>query len=94
EALYHSGRCGLPRLLATLTHKPAAILGLPAGTLAPGAKGDVVVFDPDEAWTVDAETIQSKSANCPWHGRTLRGRVKATFVEGRLVWDGQRILAD
>ena len=53
-----------------------------------------MVFDPDEAWTVDAEAFQSKAANCPWHGRTLRGKVKATFVAGHQVWDGERILVD
>jgi dihydroorotase len=94
EVLVHAGRCDLPFLLSRLTHKPAEILRLPKGTLAEGADADVVIFDPNEPWTVDPERFQSKSANCPWKGRTLRGRVKATFVAGRQVWDGERILVN
>lgn len=94
EVLVHSGRCDLSFLISRLTHKPAEIVGLAKGTLSPGADGDVVVFDPNEAWVVDAEAFQSKSANCPWHGETLRGKVKATFVAGELIWDGERILRD
>ena len=94
EVLVHSGRCDLSFFLARLTHKPAEILGLPKGTLSEGADADVMIFDPNEAWKVDAEAFQSKAANCPWHGHTLRGKVKATFVAGRQVWDGERILVD
>lgn len=92
EVLYHPGRCDLPFLLARLTHKPAEVLGLPKGTLSEGADADVVVFDPNEAWTVDPGKFQSKATNCPWNGRTLRGRVKATFVAGHRVWNGAEIV--
>jgi dihydroorotase len=94
EVLVHSGRCDLSFLISRLTHKAAEIVGLDKGTLSIGADADVVVFDPEEAWEVDANAFQSKSANCPWHGSTLRGRVKATFVAGEQIWDGEHILRD
>jgi dihydroorotase len=93
EVLYHSGACDLPFLLARLTNKAAAITRLKKGTLTPGADADITLFDPDEAWTVDATKLQSKSANCPWHGQTLRGKVHRTLVAGKTVWDGSQILS-
>lgn len=93
EVLVHSGRCALPFLIARMTHKPAAILGLPAGTLSPGAAADITVFDPDQPYRVDPSAFFGKSTNCPWNGLSLRGRILRTVVGGRTVWDGRQILA-
>jgi dihydroorotase len=86
ETLYHSKELSLKDVVALMTHKGAEICDLPAGTLSAGASGDVCIFDPDQKWTVDAEAFKSKSRNCPWNGRTLRGQVKATFVGGKEVF--------
>lgn len=94
NTLYHaSGRLSLSELIALMTHKPAAICKLDAGTLNQGAAADICLFDPDEEWTVDATTFYSKSCNSPWHGKTLRGVVKATYIAGKLVFDGTSIVA-
>ena len=50
--------------------------------IAVGAPANLVLVDPDAAWTVDAATSQSRSRNNPWHGRSLRGQVIATFRRG------------
>jgi len=92
ETLYHSERLSLSEVLALMTYKGAELCKLDAGTLSVGAPADICLFDPDEAWTVDPEQFFSKSKNCPWNGRSLRGKVKATFVAGRQVYDGQKIL--
>ena len=86
EVLVRKNRFTLPKVIDLLTRRPAQILGLPAGTLAPGAAADICLFDPDEAWTYDAAAGQSKSSNSPWSGQTLRGRVKTTVVDGRVVF--------
>ena len=86
ETLYHSKELSLKEVIALMTHKGAEICDLPAGTLSVGASGDVCIFDPDQKWTVDAEAFKSKSRNCPWNGRMLRGQVKATFVGGKEVF--------
>ncbi|MFU8848296.1 MAG: dihydroorotase [Opitutales bacterium] len=90
--LYHSGRLSLSELIALMTHKGAELCQLDAGTLSPGADADICLFDPDEAWTVDAGQFFSKSRNCPWHGKTLKGKVKATYVAGTKVYDGTAII--
>ena len=86
ETLYHSKKLSLKEIIALMTHKGAEICDLPAGTLSLGAPGDVCIFDPDLKWKVNAEAFKSKSRNCPWNGRTLRGKVKATFVGGKEVF--------
>lgn len=93
ETLYHSGRCSLSEVLALMTHKGAELCKLNAGTLSTGAPADICILDPDEAWTVDPEQFFSRSRNCPWNGRTLRGRVKGTYLAGRRVFDGNEITA-
>ena len=90
--LYHGARMPLPEVIALMTHKAAEICKLEAGTLSAGAKADLCLFDPDEAWTVDAGAFQSKARNCPWHGRRLKGRIKATYIGGRLIYNGTSIL--
>jgi dihydroorotase len=93
ETLYHSGRCSLPHVIALMTHKGAELCKLNAGTLSAGAPADICILAPDEAWTVDPEQFFSRSRNCPWNGRSLRGRVKGTYVGGRPVFDGNDITA-
>ena len=89
--LYHSKRLSLSKVIALMTHKGAELCKLNAGTLSVGAPADICLFDPDETWTVDAEQFFSKSKNCPWHGAQLKGKVKATFVAGKQVFDGESI---
>ena len=93
DVLLRRGKFVLPEVIALLTHKPAGVLKLPAGSLAEGAVADVTIFDPDESWRYDARAGFSKSANSPWHGKTLTGRVKTTIVGGRIVYDGKKIVA-
>ena len=93
STLYHSKRLSLSEVIGLMTHKAAAICKLDAGTLSTGANADICLFDPDEEWVVDAHKFFSKSRCCPWHGHTLRGKVKATFVGGKQVFDGRQITA-
>ena len=91
--LYHSGRCTLNEVIALMTHKGAELCKLNAGTLSIDARADICIFDPDASWTVDTEKFFSRSANCPWNGRTLKGRIAATIVDGKRVFDGTNITA-
>ena len=86
EVLVRQNRFRLAQAVDLMTRRPAGVLGLGAGTLAAGAAADVCIFDPEEEWTYDAKAGASKSSNSPWHGRKLRGRVKATVVDGRVVY--------
>ncbi len=76
----------LGRLVGLLSTAPAKLLGLPAGTLAPGGAADLVLFSLTKPTVVTAGGFRSRSANSPWIGRTLKGRVERTFVSGREVY--------
>ena len=65
---------------------PAQVLGLDGGTLREGAPGDVVVFDPDAEWILDASKLASKSKNTPFDGARMEGRVIGTWVGGQRVF--------
>jgi dihydroorotase len=80
--LVESGRLSLSDVVDRLSCAPARIMGLDVGTLRQGARGDIVVFDPAERWTVDASTFASGSRNTPFVRKELVGRVRATWVGG------------
>ena len=84
--LYHTGLLPLARVLALMSASPAALLGLPKGTLEVGRDADLVLFDPEEEWTIDKEQFVSKGRNTPFHGRTVRGRIKYTISQGKIIY--------
>ncbi len=65
---------------------PHRILGLPGGTLAPGAPADLCVFDATQEWIAGPDTFQSKGLNSPCVGERLKGRTVLTLVEGQVVF--------
>lgn len=91
EVLVRKNRFKLSKVIDLFTRRPADLIKLPAGRLAAGAAADICLFDPDERWTYDARAGFSKSSNSPWHGQSLRGRVRTTIVDGRVVFDQGRI---
>ncbi len=76
----------LARALAKVTCEPARVAGLAAGTLAPGADADVVVFDPAQRWTVEGAALASQGKHTPFLGYELAGQVRATVVGGRVAF--------
>ena len=84
--LYHTGKMDLPDIIRHMSTNPADILHLSRGRMSLGAVADLVIFDPDEAWTVDPSLFASKARNTPFAGRTLKGRVKYTVVKGEVIY--------
>ena len=84
--LYHNGHMSLCRALGLVTCKPADLLGLTAGRLLKGRPADIVVFDPDRGWKVDADLLHSKSKNSAFDGRLVQGLVLRTIIDGRAVF--------
>ncbi|MGN6099608.1 MAG: dihydroorotase [Devosia sp.] len=85
--LVHSGDLELMTVLRALTQRPAEILGLPSGRLAVGAPADFILVDLDYPWTASEAGFRSKSRNSSFEGARLAGKVVATYVAGRKVFD-------
>jgi len=84
--IHHRGDIGLLDLLARMTVRPAEILGFPQGRLSKGAPADLVLFDLNRAWKIDAAMLKSKSKNSAFDGKPVEGRVLRTIVDGRIVY--------
>ena len=83
--LVASGIIDISTLVEKMSCAPAKVFHLPGGSLRRGSPADVTVFAPDEEWTVDPKRFRSKGRNTPYTGKTLRGRVRATIVAGRVA---------
>ncbi|CAN5224769.1 dihydroorotase [soil metagenome] len=74
--------------LARLSSRPAAIAGIDDVHGCPVVEGNpanLCVIDPEATWTVDGASMASRSANTPYQGRQLRGRVRHTLLAGEPV---------
>jgi dihydroorotase len=72
-------------LIAKLTINPARIVGIPKGTLKTGADADITLIDPEKEWVIDPVQFKSKSRNCPFAGRKVKGKTVKTLIAGRIV---------
>lgn len=80
-----TGQVTLSQVIKALTCNPSGLYKLDAGTLSVGAPADIVIFDPEEQWTVP-EKFASKATNCPFIGMSLYGKVKTTICSGKIVY--------
>ena len=85
--LVHGGSLQLMTLLKAMSTRPAELLGLPGGTLRPGAPADVIVIDPDVPWLLDRDELKSKCRNTPFDEARMQGRAVRTIVAGRTVYE-------
>ncbi len=84
--LVKTGIMDLGALVRAMSENPISVFGLPLSGLEEGGGADFVLLDPGQEWTVTLETLVSRSRNSAYLGETLTGRVKATFLRGRLTW--------
>ncbi len=83
---------GLSIMAEKMSAAPAALAGLAhrKGRIAAGLDADLVVWDPDAAFTVDGTQLQHRHSLTPYQGLVLHGVVQATVVAGAIVYrEGQ-----
>lgn len=62
------------------------------GDIAPGYDADMVLLDPDESFVMRAADSESGQGYTPFEGIEITGRVKSTFLRGRLIYkDGNTV---
>jgi allantoinase len=86
----HQRGIGVERLAQWLSAAPARLAGLAdhKGAIAVGRCADLVIFDPDREFTVEAPRLYHRHPVTPYDGLRLRGTVLFTFLAGGLVFDG------
>ena len=90
--LVHEGRMDVARVVQKFAHAPAQLFDVKErGYLREGYFADLVLID-DEPFTVKREDVLSKVGWSPFEGRTFRSRIGATWVNGRMVWNGQHLV--
>ncbi|MDT7639315.1 MAG: allantoinase [Pseudonocardiales bacterium] len=76
----------LTAVLTWMSARTAALAGLRGkGGIAAGADADLVVFAPDESFTVDVDRLHHRNPITPYAGRTLTGVVRSTWLRGELI---------
>jgi allantoinase len=76
----------LTDVLTWMSARTAALAGLRGkGGIAAGADADLVVFAPDESFTVDVDRLHHRNPITPYAGRTLTGVVRSTWLRGELI---------
>lgn len=82
----HERGIGLERVVEWMAQKPAERVGLTSkGRIAPGAAADLVVFAPEDRFTVDASRLEHRHPVTPYDGRELIGGVRRTYLAGAPV---------
>ena len=84
--LVHSKVLDWGKLFEKFSLNPARILGIDKGTLNEGKAADIVVISSEEEWEVRKSGLISKSKNCAFLGRTLKGAVDYTICNGKIVY--------
>jgi dihydroorotase len=85
--LVHKGEVDWKTLIRAMSTRPAELLGLPGGSLRPGAPADVIVIDADTPWVLDPADLKSLCKNTPFDEARFSGRVMRTIVGGRTVFE-------
>lgn len=84
--LIHTGIIDMNKLVELMSCNPSNLLGLDKGNLSIGKDADITIVDLNEEWVVDKNQFQSKGRNTPFNGKTLKGRVYITIVNGEIKY--------
>lgn len=81
--LVEKGYLSMMQLLEKMTINPAKLYNMEQGRLQEGKPADIVLFDPEEEWEV--KEYKSKATNSPFTGWKLKGKVKYTICDGKII---------
>jgi allantoinase len=85
-------RCSLENMTLWLSHAPARLVGLHnrKGAIRTGYDADLVVWNPEAPFRVDAGALHQRHKLTPYAGQVLRGVVEATFLRGQRIYANGR----
>ena len=92
--LVHEGRLTTAQVVRKFAHAPAQLFDVhERGFLREGYRADLVLVD-DTPFTVRREDVLSKCGWSPFEGTTFHSRIATTWVNGEVVWNGERLVGE
>jgi len=86
--LVDTGHIDYLNLVRLTSYTPSKLLHIDneRGAIEVGKIADITIFNPNEEYIYTKEMIVSKSKNSPFIGKKLKGKVKYTIVNGKIVY--------
>lgn len=82
-------KASLNEAISRITYQPASILGIDVGHLSLNAHADIAIFDPEAAWKVEGDTLNSQGKNTPFLNGEVIGKVHYTLLNGQVTYQIQ-----
>ncbi|MBP2077000.1 allantoinase [Oceanobacillus polygoni] len=90
---YFKRNLPLEKIVALTATNPAKLFGLETkGTIAAGFDADITLVDLNEEFELKAEDLQYRHQHSPYVGKTFKGNVKTTVVNGEVVFNNGEIV--
>ncbi len=89
--LVDPGHIDYLNLVRLTSYTPSKLLHIDdeTGSIETGKRADITIFDPNEEYLYTKDMVVSKSKNSPFIGKKLKGRVKYTIVNGKIVYESK-----
>ncbi len=90
--LVHEKQCSVAQIVSKFAHAPAQLFDVSQrGFLREGYFADLVLVE-DAPFTVRREDVLSRCGWSPFEGTTFGSRIAGTWVNGRMVWNGEQLV--
>lgn len=84
----------LEKIVALMAANPAELYGIQGkGTIANGYDADLTLIDLNESFELKKEDLFYRHQHSPYVGKTFHGKVKTTMVDGKVVFNNDKIEA-
>ena len=91
-----AGRITPHQMMALLSEQPARLFGMypQKGALAVGSDADIVIFDPDHTWRIQAAAQYQNVDYTPYEGMEMAGRTDTVLLGGEIAVEGGRVIRE
>ena len=92
--LVNQEKISAKRAICAITENPALRFNLnKIGAIKKGFRANLTILDPKKNWKINSGIFYTKAKYSPFDGRNVRGKVFATIIGGRLVYEEGEIVS-